>query len=55
MAQLTIEQLIKILIGVFVVVVVILGIYLIFKGNIIDFFKNLGGNETGGFILGMLK
>jgi len=43
MSELTIDQLIKIIIGVVVVVVVIFGIYMIFKNNIIDFFKNLGG------------
>lgn len=41
MAQLTIEQLIKIILGVFVVVAVVGGLYFLFKGKIIDFFKNL--------------
>ncbi len=54
MSELTIDQLIKIIIGVLVFVVVVLGIYFFFKGYVIDFFKNFGGNETGIF-WGLLK
>lgn len=51
MAGLTIDQLIKIIIGVLVVVFVVIGIYLIFKTYILDFFKNmLGGNSTESFL-----
>lgn len=54
--MLTIEQLIKIILGIIVVVAVILGVYLFFKNNVIDFFKNLGGNEiAGGVILSLIK
>jgi len=53
--MLTEEQLIKIIIGIFVFVVVVLGIYLIFKYNIIDFFKNLGSNGPEEMILSFLK
>ncbi len=45
MAELTINQLIKIILGVFLVVAVVIGIYLFFKNNFIDFIKNLGGGE----------
>jgi hypothetical protein len=41
MAELTIEQLIKIILGVFVIVAVIGGIYLLFKDKILEFFKSL--------------
>ena len=51
--MLTIEQLIKLIIGVFVFVVVIIGIYLFFRNTVIEFFK--GGNETGQFLLSLLK
>ncbi len=52
---LTEEQLIKIIIGVFVIVIVVLGIYFFFKSYVIDFFKNmLGGNQTG-VILSLIK
>jgi len=54
MASLTVEQLIKIILGVFVVVAVITGLYFAFKNQIIDFFENLPGNSTG-VILGLLK
>ncbi len=47
MAHLTMPQLIKIIIGFFVVVVVVGGVYLFFKDFVIDFIKNLlGGNST---------
>ena len=41
MAELAISQLIKIILGVLVIVSVIIGISLIFKNQILDFFKNL--------------
>jgi len=56
MAQLTINQLIKIIIGVFVFVAVVTGIYLFFKNSVIDFIKNLmGGNETSKVFLNLLS
>jgi hypothetical protein len=46
--ELTISELIKIIIGILVFVVVVFGIYLFFKNYVIDFFKNMaGGNKTG--------
>lgn len=56
--MLTEEQLIKIIIGIFVFVAVVVGVYLIFKNNILDFFNNLGNasqTPTGGLILFLLK
>jgi len=41
MGELTISTLIKIILGLIVVVAVVFGVYLIFKTQIIDFFKNL--------------
>ena len=41
-------QLIKILLGIFVVVVVVVGISFFFSGTVIDFFKNLVGVEEEG-------
>jgi len=56
MAQLTISQLIKIIIGVLVFVVVVLGVYFFFKDHVIGFFQNMiGGNESNGIILGLIK
>ena len=43
--MLTIEQLIKIIIGILVVVAVVLGIYLFFKNDVIDFFTNINQTE----------
>lgn len=45
MSELTTSQLIKIILGVFLVVVVVLGIFFFFKDSVIDFFKNLPGEE----------
>ena len=55
MAELSISQLIKIILGIFVVVVVVGGLYLFFKNQVIDFFKNIFGNETGKIFLGAIK
>lgn len=50
--MLTIEQLIKIIIGVLVVVVVVIGVYVFFRNYIFDFFKS--GNETAGVLLAFI-
>lgn len=55
MAELTINQLIKIIIGIIVVVVVVAGIYLFFKNYIINFFKNMPGGNSTGFFWSLLK
>ncbi len=41
MSELTIDQLIKLVLGVLVVVAVVVGLYLIFKDKIINFFSGL--------------
>jgi len=41
MAELTVNTLIKIILGLIVVAAVVFGVYLIFKNQIIDFFKNI--------------
>ncbi|MDP2672239.1 MAG: hypothetical protein Q8O84_00305 [Nanoarchaeota archaeon] len=41
MAELEIGTLIKIIIGLIVVVAVIFGLYLVFKNQVIGFFKNI--------------
>ncbi len=56
MAELTVGQLIKLLLGVSVVVVVVIGIYLGFKENFFEFFKtvSVGKNPLkliGGLIM----
>jgi hypothetical protein len=52
--MISIEQLIKIILGILVFVAVILGVYLFFKNYVIDFFRNLGGNETAKFVYTLL-
>jgi len=52
MAELTIEQLIKIILGILVVIAVVIGIYFFFKEKIIDFFKGFSAeNITGVFVI----
>lgn len=53
--ELTIGNLIKIIIGVLVFVVVVVGIYFFFKDYVIDFFKNIGGNQTTEIIISLIK
>jgi len=55
MAHLTLPQLITIIIGFFVVVLVVGGLYLFFKDSVIDFIKNLLGGEAPTLFLSILK
>ncbi len=55
MSELTIGQLIKIIIGLIVFVAVVIGLYTFFKDSVFDFFNNIVGNETGKIILGILN
>ncbi len=55
MTELTVGQLIKIIIGVLVFVVVVAGVAYFFKNSVIDFFSSLGGNSTGNLIVFILK
>ncbi len=41
MAELTTNTLIKIILGIVVVVVVVSGLYFVFKNQVIDFFRNI--------------
>ncbi|MBU2053231.1 MAG: hypothetical protein ABIJ14_01220 [Nanoarchaeota archaeon] len=52
--ELTIEQLIKIIIGVLVLVVVVGGLGFFFKDYVIDFFRNLPGGDTGKLVLRLI-
>jgi len=54
MAELSINQLIKIILGIFVVVAVILALYFMFKDKVIAFFQNLPGG-TGKIFLDLVK
>ena len=55
MSELTISQLIKIIIGVIVFLAVVVGLYSFFKDSVFDFFNNMVGNGTSKFILGILN
>ena len=47
MAELTINQLIKLIIGILVIVAVVWGVYYVFKNNVADFIRNVGpGADT---------
>jgi len=49
--EITIEQIIKIILGVFVVAVVVGGLYIFFKDYVIDFFKNLPSGNAKFFLV----
>lgn len=44
--ELTLSNLIKIIIGLVVVVAVGIGLYLFFSGHVIDFFRNMNVNTS---------
>lgn len=49
--ELTIENIIKIIIGLVVVAVVGYGIYYFFTNYVIDTFKNFGSKDTAKFLM----
>ena len=49
--ELTINEVIKITIGIFVVVIIVGGLYLFFKNYVIDFFKNLPSGNAKFFLV----
>lgn len=51
--ELTIENLIKIVMGVIVVGLVVFGIYTFFRDYVIEFFKT--GNETAKLMIPLIK
>ncbi|HLC87273.1 MAG TPA: hypothetical protein VJH65_03310 [Candidatus Nanoarchaeia archaeon] len=52
MTELTISQIIKIILGIIVVIVVISGLYFFFKDYVLDFFENIvPGNNLSKLIL----
>lgn len=53
--ELTITSLIKIIIGVLVFVVVIVGIGYFFRNYVLDFFENIVPTNITNLILGILK
>ncbi len=52
---LEIEQLIKIILGVLVVVAVAVGLYFLFKGKIIEFFKGISVGNNPAMLLMLIK
>ena len=56
MVELTINQLIKLIIGILVIVAVVWGVYYIFKNNVLDFIKNVGPgiNTTANLLLALI-
>ena len=55
MSELTINQIIKITIGVFVFVAVVTGIYLFFREQVISFFQGIGNSTISEIFLNLLK
>ena len=50
-----IEQLIKIILGIIVVIAVVVGVSLFFKDKVIDFFKGLSVGKQAGIFLALVK
>jgi hypothetical protein len=55
MSELTIGQLIKIILGILVVIAVVVGLYFFFKNYILDYFKNMPGGNSSKFFMYLLK
>ncbi len=55
MAELSVNQLIKIILGIIVFVAVVGGAYFVFKGKIIDFFNNLVPENSTKFVLSLIN
>lgn len=49
--ELTLENLIKIILGILVVAAVAYALYYFFTNHVIDFFKNVGVNSTAKFLM----
>ena len=50
------DDLIKFIVGALIVIVVLIGVFFLFKNSILDFFKNLiGGNQALKINLFLLK
>ena len=52
---LEVEQLIKVILGIAVFVAVVIGVYLLFKNQIFDFFKGLSAGKQPGLFIAVLK
>jgi len=46
MAELTINQLIKLILGILVIVAVVWGVYYVFQNHVAEFIKNIGPNRN---------
>ena len=55
MSELAISQLIKIIIGVFVFVAIVIGLYFFFKNQVISFFSGFTSNNTEGLFWSLIK
>ena len=51
--ELTVENIIKIIIGIVVVAAVTYALYAFFSGRVIDFFRNFGVNTTAKFLMAL--
>jgi len=54
MAELTINQLIKLIIGIVVVVAVVIGVYFVFKNNVLEFIKGIASGKPAEIMLSLI-
>lgn len=55
MSELTLDQLVKIIVGLVVVALVVVGVYFLFKEQFLGFFKGLSVDNSIKIFLGSLK
>ncbi len=58
MADLTVENIIKIILGILVFIIVVVGAYFFFKNYVIDFFNNIAGDnkaKAASLVLNLIK
>ena len=55
MSELTIEQIIKLILGMVVVVVIIVALYFVFKNQIMEFFNTLSPGNVDKVFLSLIK
>jgi len=54
MAELTINELIKLIIGILVVVAVVVAVYIVFKDHVLEFIKGIPSGEPEKILLALV-
>ncbi len=54
MAELTINQLIKLILAILVIIAVVVGVYFVFKNKVADFIHNIPSGNVSDLILSLI-